>query len=89
MNQVLCRKLGCAQPTYKLTSDPCVIGMWSGAAYFRNDPAVALPSEPVGEIKMIFGKKKARQEISRGVITRLLELLAKRQEEFEIARGDF
>lgn len=81
----LCQKLGFTSPTYKLTPDPRVPSMWSGAAYFVNDPAVALPGKPVGEVKMVFGKRRAKGEISKRVLGRLQEILVKMEEEFVIA----
>lgn len=84
-DSAICRKLGCTLPIYKLTPDPYAASMWSGAAYFAHDPAVALPDQPVGEVRMIFGKKKTKEEIAKGVLKRLQEMMAKRQEEFKIA----
>ncbi|KAK7720661.1 hypothetical protein SLS57_005440 [Botryosphaeria dothidea] len=76
---ILCSKLGCAQPIYKITPDPRVPSMWSGAAYFPHDPAVASPGQPIGEVCNIYGKKKAREEVARKVLKHLKAKRAERQ----------
>ncbi|EKG17569.1 Double-stranded RNA-binding protein [Macrophomina phaseolina MS6] len=84
----LCRRIGCAQPIFKLTPDPHAPSIWSGAAFFAHDPAVALPDQPVGEVRMVFGKRKAKEEIARGVLKRLQEIMTERQEKFKMASAD-
>lgn len=53
--------------------------MWSGAAYFPHDPAVASPGQPIGEVCNIYGKKKAREEVARKVLKHLKAKRAERQ----------
>ncbi|KAH7065521.1 hypothetical protein B0J12DRAFT_734830 [Macrophomina phaseolina] len=81
---LLCSKLGCAQPIYKITPDPRVPSMWSGAAYFPHDPAIAPPGQPIGEVHNIYGKKKAREEVAKRV---LKHLKAKRVERQKVAES--
>jgi hypothetical protein len=44
--------------------------MYSGAAYF-SDPII--PSEPIGDVHNVYGKKKAKEEIARAVLAFLKE----------------
>ncbi|KAL1620929.1 hypothetical protein SLS54_005860 [Diplodia seriata] len=81
---VLCKTLGCAQPIYKIAPDPRVPSMWSGAAYFPHDPAVAAgivgqSSTAVGEVRNVYGKKKAREEVAKKVLKHLKGMQAERQ----------
>ncbi|KAI9771174.1 MAG: hypothetical protein M1840_002525 [Geoglossum simile] len=66
----LCPKFGLSPPEYRLSSDPRSESMYSGAAYF-NDPI--LPSEPIGDVRNVYGKKKAKEEISKAVLAFLKE----------------
>lgn len=75
---VLCSKLGCAQPIYKILPDPRVPSMWSGAAYFPHDPAVG-SVQPIGEVRNVYGKKKAREEVAKKVLKHLKAMQAERQ----------
>ncbi|KAF4545638.1 putative double-stranded rna-binding protein [Lasiodiplodia theobromae] len=75
---ILCSKLGCAQPIYKILPDPRVPSMWSGAAYFPHDPAVG-SVQPVGEVRNVYGKKKAREEVAKKVLKHLKAMQAERQ----------
>ncbi|KKY24623.1 putative double-stranded rna-binding protein [Diplodia seriata] len=81
---ILCKTLGCAQPIYKIAPDPRVPSMWSGAAYFPHDPAVAAgvvgqSSTAVGEVRNVYGKKKAREEVAKKVLKHLKGMQAERQ----------
>ncbi|KAL1645453.1 hypothetical protein SLS58_003761 [Diplodia intermedia] len=83
---ILCKTLGCAQPIYKIAPDPRVPSMWSGAAYFPHDPAVVAnagvvgqSSTAVGEVRNVYGKKKAREEVAKKVLKHLKGMQAERQ----------
>ncbi|KAH0543007.1 hypothetical protein FGG08_002615 [Glutinoglossum americanum] len=71
----LCPLIGLSPPEYRITPDPRADSMYSGAAYF-NDPI--LPSGPIGEIRNVFGKKIAKEEISKSVLAYLKEWAKKR-----------
>lgn len=83
----LCHKLGCAQPIYRITPDPRVPSMWSGAAYFTHDPAIAPPGQSVGEVRNIYGKKKAREEVAKKLLKHLRAKRAERQREVDVVGG--
>ncbi|GME36193.1 putative double-stranded RNA-binding protein [Neofusicoccum parvum] len=81
---MLCSRLGVAQPVYRITPDPRVPSMWSGAAFFPHDPAMAPPGQAVGEVANIYGKKNAKEEVAKKV---LKHLKAKRAERLREAEG--
>ncbi|KAK7541068.1 uncharacterized protein J3D65DRAFT_617366 [Phyllosticta citribraziliensis] len=80
----LCVSLGIAQPIFRVTPDPRVPSMWSGAAFFPYDPLVAAPGEPVGQVTNVYGKANARKEIAKRVVRVLLKM---REERKRIADG--
>ncbi|OJD35485.1 double-stranded rna-binding protein [Diplodia corticola] len=89
-NADLCSRLGCAQPIYKITPDPRVPSMWSGAAYFPHDPAIVGgggQQQSIGEVKNIYGKKKARYEVAKKVLKHLKAMQAERQKVVEGVLG--
>ncbi|MCJ1266273.1 hypothetical protein MMC22_006156 [Lobaria immixta] len=72
----LCPLLGVNTPTYRLSAEsPSAPNHLSGAAYFSGEPR--LP-EKYGEVRNVYGKKAAKEEVARGVWEALEELAAER-----------
>ena len=69
----LCPLLGLTPPHYHLGPESALApNMLSGHATFSNTPN--LPTE-IGEVRNVFGKKKAKEEVAKGV-WQVLEALA-------------
>ncbi|KAI9777543.1 MAG: hypothetical protein M1839_008837 [Geoglossum umbratile] len=66
----LCPMIGLPPPEYRLLPDTNFESMYSGAAFFK-DPII--PYEPIGEVRNVYGKKKAKEEIAKGVLAFLKE----------------
>ena len=62
--------MGLSPPEYRLSPDPKFEAMYSGAAYFK-DPII--PNEPIGDVRNVYGKKKAKEEIAKAVLAFLKE----------------
>lgn len=71
----LCPILGLTSPQYILTPAPQAPNMLSGYASFPTQPG--MPKQ-IGEIRNVFGKKNAKEEIAEGVWEVLQELAEKR-----------
>lgn len=69
----LCPLLGLPLPLYRFSPNPDapVGNILSGAAYFPDNP---LLSGPVGMVRNVFGKKKARDECAREVYMALMQI---------------
>jgi hypothetical protein len=80
----LCHLLALCPPTYRAQpTDPEVAGnILSCAAYFPYDPTVVSilgqAGGPVGEVRHVLGKKRAREECARGV-WQFLEAIRRRR----------
>lgn len=59
--------------------------MLSGYAAFPNAPS--MPAE-IGEVRNVFGKKNAKEEVAKGVWAVLGQLAAKRNVSIEDGEGD-
>ena len=80
-----CPLLGLTSPQYILTpASTLVPNMMSGYATFPNQPG--MPKE-IGEVKDIFGKKNAKEEVAKGVWEVLQALAQKRNVRVEEAEG--
>ncbi|KAK3062252.1 hypothetical protein LTS18_004516 [Coniosporium uncinatum] len=71
----LCVELGLGMPEYRFSADARAAGFLSGGAWFLQSPLV--PS-PVGEVRNVVGRKKAREECAKGLVRFLEELRAER-----------
>ncbi len=69
----LCPELGLNCPQYRLNTTQS--GLYSGAAYFPEEP---LLRGPIGDVQGIFGRKNAREECARNVHKVLKALAARR-----------
>ncbi|KAF2458212.1 hypothetical protein BDY21DRAFT_363134 [Lineolata rhizophorae] len=73
-----CNELDLSAPEYRIVAeDPRLPKVFSGAAYFLRDPAIGGPIAP---FRNIYGKKQAKEECAKGVLTYLHALVAKREE---------
>ena len=59
-------QLGLCPPTYRIEpKDPVSApALFSGAAYFEGNAVI---EGPVGEVRQVFGRKKAKEECAKGV----------------------
>ncbi|KAH0563073.1 hypothetical protein GP486_002354 [Trichoglossum hirsutum] len=55
---------------YRLVQDPGADSLYSGSAYF-SDPSMS--SEPIGEARNVYGKKRAKEEIAKTVLAFLMK----------------
>lgn len=62
--EALCAVLGLAAPVYTLAGSPDAGNVWSGAARFVGEPEIL---QPLGEVRNVFGKRRAKDECARGV----------------------
>ncbi|KAI9754774.1 MAG: hypothetical protein M4579_004559 [Chaenotheca gracillima] len=67
--------LGFHAPGYRLESDPKMPMIWSGAAYFPDDPIL---QGPLGEVRNVYGKKDAKEQCARAVLEVLKAVADKR-----------
>ncbi|KAL6713947.1 hypothetical protein ACLMJK_008441 [Lecanora helva] len=82
----ICPLLGLTAPTYIIRPESALApNMLSGFATFQNAPQ--LPDE-IGEIRNVFGKKKAKEEIARSVWHALEALAAERNVQIREQSGD-
>jgi len=81
----ICPLLGLTSPQYVLIPAPQVPNMLSGFGSFPNQPG--MPKQ-IGEIRNVFGKKNAKEEIAMGVWDVLKELAQKRGVKMEGVEED-
>jgi hypothetical protein len=63
----LCTVLGLSPPEYRLAQSAQAPSMYSGAAHFVHDP-VLNDNAPVGEVRLVFGRKNAREACAEKVL---------------------
>lgn len=84
-NLDLCPLLGLSPPQYVLApASNNAQNMLSGYATFANAPS--MPAR-IGEVRNVFGKKNAREEVAKGVWEVLEELASKRNVKIDVKEG--
>ncbi|KAG0651849.1 hypothetical protein D0Z07_1332 [Hyphodiscus hymeniophilus] len=73
----LCNRLGFHPPTYEITKDSENVAFWSGHAHFGGDPRI---EGKVGEVKSVFGKGNAKEQIAMEVLSFLRDIERLRME---------
>lgn len=73
----LCVRLGFNMPTYRITKHKETSAFWDGYAYFGGDPRI---EGKVGEVKNVFGKGNAKEQIAMEVLSFLRNIERQRME---------
>ena len=73
----LCMRLGFNTPTYKITKDSENTPLWSGYAHFNGDPRI---EGKIGQIRSVFGKDNAKEQIATEVLSFLKDIERQRME---------
>jgi hypothetical protein len=81
----LCHKLGINVPAYKFSAAQPNSPLWNAYADFQGDPRI---DGPVGEVKNMFGKKNAKEEVSKEVWLFLKSIERQRLEEGEMSEEE-
>ncbi len=81
-----CPLLSLSPPEYRLTASAAAPNMYSGAAYFVKDPVV-VPG-PVGEVRLVYGRKNAREACAASVWAFLTRLASERSVRLGVVAGD-
>jgi hypothetical protein len=73
----LCCRLGFNTPTYEITKHSENTPLWNGYAHFGGDPRI---EGKVGEVKSIYGKGNAKEQIAMEVLSFLKDIERQRME---------
>ena len=73
----LCYRLGFNTPTYEITKHSENTPLWNGYAHFGGDPRI---EGKVGEVKSIYGKNNAKEQIAMEVLSFLKDIERQRME---------
>jgi hypothetical protein len=77
----LCLRLGFNTPTYEITKLSNNASLWNGYAHFSGDPRI---QGKVGEVKNVFGKGNAKEQIAKEVFS-FLKAIERQRIEMEDA----
>jgi hypothetical protein len=72
-----CKRLGFNPPTYVITQDSENSPLWSGYAHFGGNPKI---DGKVGEVRGVFGKVKAKEQIATQVLSALKDIERQRMQ---------